>query len=146
MSESDTTTKTYRLSRRRFLAASSAVALAAACGPAAPPGASATASAAATAAATPGKALKIGQLLPFTKGGLLALDMEAPILPITIQGTRDVLPAHGMLSRKGAQVHVTIHPPVDTALFKAASSSRGDVKVARDELMKHVHQSIGSAL
>ena len=67
MSESDTTTKTYRLSRRRFLAASGAVALAAACGPAATPGASATASAAATAAATPGKALKIGQLLPFTK-------------------------------------------------------------------------------
>ena len=67
MSESDTTTKTYRLSRRRFLAASSAVALAAACGPAATPGASATASVAATAAATPGKALKIGQLLPFTK-------------------------------------------------------------------------------
>lgn len=65
MSESDTTTKTYRLSRRRFLAASSAIALAAACGPAATP--SPTASTAATAAATPGKPLKIGQLLPFTK-------------------------------------------------------------------------------
>ena len=67
MSASDTTTKTSRLSRRRFLAASSAVALAAACGPAAPSGASATASAAASAAATPGKPLKIGQLLPFTR-------------------------------------------------------------------------------
>jgi len=67
MSESGTTTKTYRLSRRRFLAASSAAALAAACGPAATPGASATASIAASAAATPGKPLKIGQLLPFTK-------------------------------------------------------------------------------
>lgn len=65
MSESDTTTKTYRLSRRRFLAASSAITLAAACGPAATP--SPTASTAATAAATPGKPLKIGQLLPFTK-------------------------------------------------------------------------------
>ena len=67
MNESNTTTKTYRLSRRKFLAASSAIALAAACGPAATPGASGTASAAATAAATPGKPLKIGQLLPFTK-------------------------------------------------------------------------------
>jgi branched-chain amino acid transport system substrate-binding protein len=65
MSESDTTTKTYRLSRRRFLTASSAVALAAACGPAATPGA--TFSASASAAATAGKPLKIGQLLPFTK-------------------------------------------------------------------------------
>lgn len=67
MSESDTTVQTHRLSRRKFLAASSAIALAAACGPAATPGASATGSAAATAAATPGKPLKIGQLLPFTK-------------------------------------------------------------------------------
>jgi branched-chain amino acid transport system substrate-binding protein len=67
MSESDTTAKTYRLSRRRFLAASSAIALSAACGPAATPATSATASAAVTAAATPGKPLKIGQLLPFTK-------------------------------------------------------------------------------
>ena len=67
MNEANTTTKTYRLSRRKFLAASSAIALAAACGPAATPGATFTASAAATAAATPGKPLKIGQLLPFTK-------------------------------------------------------------------------------
>ncbi len=61
-----------RLTRRKFLVASSAAALAAACGPAAAPGASPTSaatSAAATAAATatPGKVLKIGQLLPFTK-------------------------------------------------------------------------------
>ncbi len=55
----------YRLSRRKFLVASSAAALAAACGPSSTPAATATASAAATA--TPGKALKIGQLLPFTK-------------------------------------------------------------------------------
>jgi branched-chain amino acid transport system substrate-binding protein len=65
MSESDTRSKAYRISRRGLLAAGGAAALAAACGPAATPGASA--SAAASATATPGKALKIGQLLPFTK-------------------------------------------------------------------------------
>ena len=54
----------YRLSRRKFLVASSAAALAAACAPAAAPSPSA---ATAAATATPGKALKIGQLLPFTK-------------------------------------------------------------------------------
>jgi len=54
---------TYRLTRRQFLVASSAAALAA-CGPAATPsGAPATTSAAATA----GKPLKLGILLPFTK-------------------------------------------------------------------------------
>jgi branched-chain amino acid transport system substrate-binding protein len=58
----------YRLSRRKFLVASSAAALAAACGPAATssPSPSAAGSTAA-ATATAGKPLKIGQLLPFTK-------------------------------------------------------------------------------
>jgi len=56
-----------RVTRRKFLVASGAAALAAACGPAATPGASATAAATASAAATAGKPLKIGVLLPFTK-------------------------------------------------------------------------------
>ena len=56
----------YRLSRRQFLVASSAAALAA-CAPAAAPGPNAQTAPAGTAAATPGRALKIGQLLPFTK-------------------------------------------------------------------------------
>ncbi|OLC53169.1 MAG: hypothetical protein AUH85_14745 [Chloroflexi bacterium 13_1_40CM_4_68_4] len=56
-----------RLSRRKFLLATSATALAAACGPASVPPATASAAATAAATATPGKALKIGQLLPFTK-------------------------------------------------------------------------------
>jgi branched-chain amino acid transport system substrate-binding protein len=55
------------LSRRKFLLATSAAALAAACGPSTTPAASASAAATAAATATPGKALKIGQLLPFTK-------------------------------------------------------------------------------
>jgi branched-chain amino acid transport system substrate-binding protein len=55
----------YKLTRRQFLVATSAAALAA-CGPAAAPNA-ATATATATAAATAAKPLKLGQLLPFTK-------------------------------------------------------------------------------
>jgi len=63
-------TTDVRISRRKFLLTSSAAALAAACGAAAPApsGAASSAAAATTAAtATPGKPLKIGQLLPFTK-------------------------------------------------------------------------------
>ncbi|MDP9252842.1 MAG: ABC transporter substrate-binding protein, partial [Chloroflexota bacterium] len=56
----------YRLTRRRFLAATSAAAALAACGPAATPNPSG-ASASTAATASPGPALKIGQLLPFTK-------------------------------------------------------------------------------
>jgi len=56
----------YRLTRRAFLISTSAAALAA-CAPATSTGGNAASSAAATAAATAGKAMKIGQLLPFTK-------------------------------------------------------------------------------
>jgi len=52
----------YRLTRRRFLAASSAAAAIAVCGPAATPTPSG-----ATPTATLGPAIKIGMLLPFTK-------------------------------------------------------------------------------
>src|SRR2546430_14349948 len=52
----------YRLTRRQFLVASSAAALAA-CGPAA-----VAPRATGSAAAAPGKTLKIGQPLPFTGG------------------------------------------------------------------------------
>jgi len=55
----------YRMSRRSFLVTASAAALAAACAPASTGGSAATA--AASAAGTAGKALKMGQLLPFTK-------------------------------------------------------------------------------
>jgi branched-chain amino acid transport system substrate-binding protein len=54
----------YRISRRALLISTSAVAVAA-CAPST--GGSAASSSAATAVTSPGKALKIGQLLPFTK-------------------------------------------------------------------------------
>ena len=59
--------RAYRLTRRQFLAASSAAAAIAACGPAATPSPSGAATASTAATASPGPALKIGQLLPFTK-------------------------------------------------------------------------------
>jgi branched-chain amino acid transport system substrate-binding protein len=55
--------RSYRLTRRQFLAASTAAAALAACGPASTP----NPSGGAVATASPGPALKIGQLLPFTK-------------------------------------------------------------------------------
>ena len=50
-----------------------------------------------------------GQLKPFKKGAFkMAQDLQLPVLPITITGTRDILPA-GSLSLHPGTVSVTIH-------------------------------------
>ncbi len=85
-----------------------------------------------------------GELLPFKKGGfVIALDTGWPILPVTIQGTRDALPAHARRSRKGARVKVTLHPPIDTAVYLARPES---AKERRERLMRDVRDVIASAL
>jgi 1-acyl-sn-glycerol-3-phosphate acyltransferase len=82
-----------------------------------------------------------GKLLPFKKGGFhLALESELPILPVTLSGTRDVLPAHGVFSRPGAKVRVTFHPSIDPRPYAA----RG--KVGRTELMDKVRAALEAGL
>ncbi len=84
---------------------------------------------------------RTGQLLPFKKGAFyLALEARLPILPVTISGTRDALPADGVLSRGGAHVRVTLHPRIDAAPYAAKG------KPGRDELMKEVRRVLESAL
>jgi 1-acyl-sn-glycerol-3-phosphate acyltransferase len=79
-----------------------------------------------------------GQLLPFKKGGfVMAQQTGTPILPVTIDGTRDVLPAKDFRVRKGQRVRITFHAPVDPARFGPER---------RDELMSEVRGAIGSAL
>lgn len=90
---------------------------------------------------------RTGKLLSFKKGGfVLAIAAAAPILPITIEGTRDVLPSHGLLSRRGIEVHVTIHPPIETKPYAARSGSPSETRAARDELSSEVRRAIESAL
>ena len=79
-----------------------------------------------------------GRLGEFRKGGFhLALRSGCRILPISIAGTRAVLPAKGAHVTDGCVVQVTIHPPIDPAPFGEAR---------RDELIAAVRHAIASGL
>ena len=61
---------------------------------------------------------KDGALGPFKLGGFhLAVGAGARILPVTVSGTRQTLPAKSGRVTSGVQVQVTVHAPVDPKLF-----------------------------
>ncbi len=79
-----------------------------------------------------------GRLAPFKKGGfVLALDTGARILPVTLDGTRFVLPPHSPRVHRGKRVTVQFHPPIDVASYGYDR---------RAELVAEVRSVIESAL
>lgn len=79
-----------------------------------------------------------GALLPFKKGGfMMALQTEFSILPVTIDGTRDILPSKDFRVQKGRRARVTFHGPVDPGEYG---------EEGRPELMAEVRRRIDSAL
>ncbi|MFH1981281.1 MAG: lysophospholipid acyltransferase family protein [Pseudomonadota bacterium] len=62
---------------------------------------------------------RTGELLRFKKGAFkMAIDLGIPILPVTITGTRDILPPHTVNLFPG-RAHMRIHPPIDTTHYSA---------------------------
>lgn len=78
-----------------------------------------------------------GKLRPFKKGAFkMAIDLGLPILPVTIEGTRHVLPARSLDLMPGSAL-MTIHPAI-------ATDGYGDETMG--ELMDKVRDVISSAL
>ncbi len=78
-----------------------------------------------------------GKLGEFKRGSfLLAIESGAPVLPITIVGTRDILPRGAFLVRPGI-ARVIFHPPVNVADYSPAT---------RKDLADRVRTAIASAL
>jgi 1-acyl-sn-glycerol-3-phosphate acyltransferase len=83
---------------------------------------------------------KNGELLPFKPGAFrLATDAGLPIAPVTLSGTREVLPPRSLRSCAGATVRVTIHEPVQPP-------PPGAGKALRRDLMQRVRTAVASAL
>ena len=56
-----------------------------------------------------------GRLLPFKKGAVrMALDLGLPILPVTIRGSREIMPAKTLRVFPGT-AWLIFHPPIDIA-------------------------------
>jgi 1-acyl-sn-glycerol-3-phosphate acyltransferase len=54
-----------------------------------------------------------GTLGSFKKGGFhLALETGAPIVPLVLEGSRHILPKHGVRVRPGVEVRVTVGAPI----------------------------------
>ena len=78
-----------------------------------------------------------GRLLPFKKGAFrTAVDQQIPLLPVTVSGTRDILPARSLRLFPGT-ARMIIHPAVDT---------RGLGVEHVEDLMARTRETIASAL
>ena len=78
-----------------------------------------------------------GSLLPFKKGGfMLALDAGAPLVPVAISGSREIMPKHSRWIR-GGTIRVDIFPAVPT---------EGKSTHDRDAIMQAVRTPIAAAL
>jgi 1-acyl-sn-glycerol-3-phosphate acyltransferase len=64
-----------------------------------------------------------GRLLPFKKGAFrVAVDRQLPLLPVTVTGTRDILPPGGLALRPG-RARLVVHEPVETDGLDASDLS-----------------------
>jgi 1-acyl-sn-glycerol-3-phosphate acyltransferase len=80
-----------------------------------------------------------GELIPFKKGAFrFAIDLNIPILPVTITGTRNILPRDTMNLFPGKATMV-IHPPVAIEGYRDK-----DIQILMDECKTIIQSSLPS--
>ncbi len=73
-----------------------------------------------------------GRLQPFRTGvGLLAVELDLPIVPVHVLGTREALPKHGRFPRRNP-VRLNFGPPVEMAPYAARRQRLGNYEVYRE--------------
>lgn len=78
-----------------------------------------------------------GKMLPFRRGGFfLALESGAPIIPVTISGTYELMPKGQWYSRSG-EVRIVFHDPVPVSGYAVETMP---------ELMERVRTAVASGL
>ena len=77
------------------------------------------------------------KLMPFKKGAFrLAIEQNLPVLPITLLGTHDILPANSLKAFPG-RARMIVHPAIETDGLDLSNTS---------ELMNAAKKAISSAL
>jgi 1-acyl-sn-glycerol-3-phosphate acyltransferase len=81
---------------------------------------------------------RTGALQRFTAGAfLLAIEAGAPVVPVGISGSFDILVKGSMRVRPGVQIHVHIGSPIDTRGYKTRD---------RDRLAEEAHAAVAACL
>lgn len=75
-----------------------------------------------------------GRVLPFTDGAFrLAIKMQAPILPLALDGTSDALPKHSWRFGPPRTIRLAVLPPVPTTGLQA-----GDTEALREQVQQAI--------
>lgn len=83
-----------------------------------------------------------GNLQPFKKGGFsLAIKSKVPIVPITIKGSREIMP-RGSLAIKPGKIEIQIEKPIETKGFTLKDRLKL-MEIVRNEIQKNLNLPAG---
>lgn len=84
-----------------------------------------------------------GRLLPFRPGAFrLALQTEAPVVPVTIAGAFEAWPAHRRLPRPG-RITITYHPPLGRKDVPPGAGRTRQAETLEEMTRRRIEEALG---